>query len=63
MGKLGLPHLLLAHNAARAALAEHLPPALLADRLGLSISSAARWSTAVGAARGVYAGLRMGSPP
>jgi hypothetical protein len=33
MRKLGVPHLLLARNAARAALAEHMPPAMLADRL------------------------------
>jgi hypothetical protein len=51
MRSLGVPHLLLVRNAARASLAEHMPPAMLA----------ARWSTAVGAARGVYAGLRMGT--
>lgn len=60
MRKLGVPHLLLARNAARASLAVRLPPALLADRLGVSITAAVQWAKAVGAARGTYTGLRMG---
>jgi hypothetical protein len=60
MRKLGVPDLLLARNGARAALAERLPPALLADQLGVSLNAAVSWSKAVGAARGTYTGLRMG---
>lgn len=59
MRKLGLPPLLPARNAARAALAERVPAALLADRLGMSISAATQWAKAMGAARGTYACLRM----
>lgn len=60
MRTLGLPSLVLARNAARAALAERVPAPLLADRLGLSISAASQWAKAMGAARGTYAGLRTG---
>jgi hypothetical protein len=55
----GLPRVLPARNAALATLAAEVPPALLADKLGLSLSAAVMWSKAVGAARADYAGLRM----
>ena len=58
--KLGLPSLVLARNAARAALARRIPAALLADRLGMSIIAATQWAKGMGAARAIYAGLRMG---
>ena len=41
---------LVARNSARAAFAADIPPALLADKLGLSISTAVAWSKVVGAA-------------
>lgn len=34
-----------------------LPPALLADQIGLSVGAAAKWSEATGATRGTYVGL------
>jgi hypothetical protein len=43
---------------ARASLAADVPPALLADKLGLSIGAAVFWSKAVGSARADYPGLR-----
>jgi hypothetical protein len=62
LGRVGLDKVLLARNSARAAFAADVPPALLADKLGLSINAAVAWSKAVGAARSDYAGLRQ-SPP
>jgi hypothetical protein len=60
LGKVGVTSVLLARNSALAAFAADVPPALLADKLGLSISAAVAWSKAVGAARADYAGLREG---
>ena len=62
LGKVGLGSVLMARNSARAAFAADIPPALLADKLGLSISAAVAWSKAVGAARSDYAGLRTAPP-
>jgi hypothetical protein len=59
MAAVGLARVLPARNAALATLAAEVPPALLADKLGLSMSAAVMWSKAVGAARADYAGLRM----
>jgi len=59
LAAVGLPRVLPARNAALATLAAEVPPALLADKLGLSLSAAVMWSKAVGAARADYAGLRM----
>ena len=59
LAAVGLPRVLPARNAALATLASEVPPALLADKLGLSLSAAVMWSKAVGAARADYAGLRM----
>jgi hypothetical protein len=47
LGKVGLGSVLMARNSARAAFAADIPPALLADELGLSISAAVAWSKAV----------------
>ncbi|MEU5565500.1 hypothetical protein [Micromonospora musae] len=55
---LGVNRALHARNGALSALAVQLPPVLLADQLGLSLSAAALWSKAAGAARSDYAGLR-----
>jgi hypothetical protein len=55
---LGLGQVLQARNGAVSALAAQLPPALLADQLGMSLAIATAWSKAVGAARGDYAALR-----
>jgi hypothetical protein len=55
---LGVNRALQARNGALSALAVQLPPALLADQLGLSLSAAALWSKAAGAARSDYTGLR-----
>lgn len=60
LAALGLVRVLLARNSAIGALAAQIPPALLADQLGLSLSAAATWSKAVGAARGDYTALRCG---
>ncbi|MFI7025100.1 hypothetical protein ACIBMZ_20525 [Micromonospora sp. NPDC049900] len=57
---LGLTRVLEARNAAVGALAAQVPPALLAEHLGLSLSAAAAWSKAAGAARSDYAALRSG---
>jgi hypothetical protein len=57
LSKMGVAKLLQARNAARASFAADIPPALIADKLGLSISAAVAWSKAVGAARSDYAGL------
>ena len=59
LAAVGLLRVLPARNAALATLASEVPPALLADKLGLSLSAAVMWSKAVGAARADYAGLRM----
>ncbi|MEO3930984.1 hypothetical protein ABGB07_45160 [Micromonosporaceae bacterium B7E4] len=56
--KLGLTDALHARNGALAALAAQLPPALLADQIGLSVDAAAKWSKATAATRGTYVGLR-----
>jgi hypothetical protein len=56
--RVGVTNVLPARNSARASLAVDVPPALLADQLGLSIDAAVAWSKAVGAARADYAGLR-----
>jgi hypothetical protein len=56
--KTGVRDVLLARNSARASFAADVPPALLADKLGLSIGAAVSWSKAVGAARADYADLR-----
>jgi hypothetical protein len=60
LAQLGLTRVLEARNGALGALAAQLPPALIADQLGLSIAAAAAWSKAVGAARSDYAALRTG---
>ena len=57
--KLGLHNALQARNGALAALAAHLPPALLAEQIGLSVGAAAKWSKAIGATRNSYVGLRI----
>jgi hypothetical protein len=59
LATVGLACVLPGRNAALAARAAEVPPALLADKLGLSMSAAVMWSKAVGAARADYAGLRM----
>ncbi|MDP4510322.1 hypothetical protein [Nonomuraea turcica] len=56
--QVGLSRVLEARNGALAALASQLPPALLAEQLGLSLSRASSWSKAVGADRSSYVGLR-----
>ena len=53
----GLHGTLRARNAARAALAEQMPAALVAEIVGISNSAAEGWAKAVGAARGTYVGL------
>ncbi|HZC99194.1 MAG TPA: hypothetical protein VFA46_03085 [Actinomycetes bacterium] len=45
-------------NGALAALASQVPPALLADQIGLSPSGASNWSKATGAAMGEYVARR-----
>jgi len=60
LSKVGVTSVLMARNSALAAFAVDVPPALLADKLGLSISAAVEWSKAVAAARSDYAGLRNG---
>jgi hypothetical protein len=60
LGKAGVTSVLMARNSVLAAFAADVPPALLADKLGLSISAAVEWSRAVAAARADYAGLRGG---
>jgi hypothetical protein len=60
LGKVGVGSVQMARNSALAAFAADVPPALLADKLGLSISAAVAWSKSVGAARADYAGLRNG---
>jgi hypothetical protein len=50
-------------NGALAALVSQVPPALLADQIGLSLSGAPNWSKATGAARGEYTGLRNRNRP
>lgn len=62
LGKVGVSSVQMARNSALASFAADVPPALLADKLGLSISAAVSWSKAVGAARADYAGLRSGPP-
>jgi hypothetical protein len=61
LAALGVDRALHARNGALSALAAQLPPALLADQLGLSLSTAALWSKATGAARSDYTALRGGS--
>jgi hypothetical protein len=63
LATVGVTSVLMARNSARAAFAADVPPALLADKLGLSISAAVEWSKAVAAARADYAGLRNGHGP
>lgn len=63
LGKAGVTSVLMARNSALAAFAADVPPALLADKLGLSISSAVEWSKAVAAVRADYTGLRDGRGP
>jgi hypothetical protein len=58
LARAGVGNVLSARNSARASLAADVPPALLADKLGLSIDATVAWSKAVGAARADYAGLR-----
>ena len=58
LSKIGVKNVLLARNSARASFAADVPPALLADKLGLSVDAAVSWTKAVGAARADYAGLR-----
>jgi len=58
LGQLGLTRAVEARNGALGSLAAQLPPALIADQLGLSLAAAARWSKAVGAARSDYTALR-----
>ena len=60
LAALGVKRALHARNSALNALAAQLPPARLADQLGLSLSAAALWAKAAGAARGEYTGLRHG---
>lgn len=55
---LGLTRAVEARNGALGSLAAQMPPALIADQLGLSLAAASRWSKAVGAARSDYAALR-----
>ncbi|WP_141722564.1 hypothetical protein [Micromonospora aurantiaca (nom. illeg.)] len=57
--KLGLHNALHARNGALAALAAQMPPALLAEQIGLSVGAAAKWSKATGATRSTYVGLRV----
>jgi hypothetical protein len=61
--QVGVTSVQMARNSALAAFAADVPPALLADKLGLSISAAVAWSKAVGAARTDYSGLRNGHGP
>lgn len=63
LAAVGVTSILMARNSALAAFAADVPPALLADKLGLSISAAVEWSKAVAAARADYAGLRNGHSP
>jgi hypothetical protein len=58
IGRVGLKRVLEGRNGALAALASQVPPALLADQIGLSLSGASNWSKATGSARGEYVGLR-----
>lgn len=58
MANVGLQRALEARNGALSTLAAQLPPALLAEQLGLSLSGASNWSKATGATRGEYAALR-----
>lgn len=58
LGKIGVKNVRMARNSARASFVADVPPALLADKLGLSVDAAVAWSKAVGAARADYAGLR-----
>ena len=59
LGQLGLTRAVEARNGALGSLAAQMPPALIADQLGLSLAAAARWSKAVGAARSDYVALRV----
>jgi hypothetical protein len=63
LGKVGVTSVQMARNSALASFAADLPPVLLAEKLGLSISAAVAWSKAVGAARADYAGLRSSPLP
>jgi integrase len=63
LATVGVTSVLMARNSALAAFAADVPPALLADKLGLSISAAVEWSKAVAAVRADYAGLRDGHGP
>jgi hypothetical protein len=58
IGRVGLTRVLEARNGVLAALASQVPPALLADQIGLSLSGASIWSKATGATRGAYVALR-----
>ena len=58
LAQIGLTRVLPARNGALGAIAAQVPPALLAEQLGLSMTAAAAWSKAAGAARGDYAALR-----
>jgi hypothetical protein len=58
MANVGLQRALEARNGALSTLAAQLPPALLAEQLGLSLSGASNWSKATGATRGEYTALR-----
>jgi hypothetical protein len=58
IGRVGLKRVLEARNGALAALASQVPPALLADQIGLSLSGASNWSKSTGTTRGDYVGLR-----
>jgi hypothetical protein len=58
ISSVGLNRVLDARNGALAALAAQVPPALLADQIGLSLSGASNWSKATGATRSAYVALR-----
>ncbi|MGX7673704.1 hypothetical protein [Plantactinospora sp. DSM 117369] len=58
ISRVGLKRVLEARNGALAALASQVPPALLADQIGLSLSGASNWYKATGSPRSEYVGLR-----
>jgi hypothetical protein len=57
LAELGITNTVAARNAARAALAGETPPAILVEKLGVSASTADKWSQAVGTARNLYVAL------
>jgi hypothetical protein len=62
LARVGIGNRLSARNASWAALVADTPPIVLAEKLGISVSGAERWSEAAGGARSVYAGMRVVSP-